>query len=144
MSHCQHTLSRCAMIAAVACIVAAKATTLHAQCANLPPIDGRNLPLENSCAPSALQDNKTGFLDTQPATSNGSELNALYVSNDASKLYIGITGNVSTDFENTILVFIQVTPVSNQLLTSGVTPEASNALRAMNNIQLDGTPSSTD
>src|SRR5947208_9685653 len=104
-------------LALVAGIVLLMAQAAQGQCGSQAAIDGRNLTVENACALHEVQDNYTGFTDTQPARTNGSELNALYVTNDTAKLYIGITGDVATDFENTILIFIQARTVCNQLFT---------------------------
>src|SRR5262245_33158998 len=129
-----------AHVCAVAVVFAA-VPSVKAQCGNQASIDGRNLTVENACAPHELQDNYTGFTDTQSARTSGSELDTLYISNDFSKLYIGITGNIGADFENTLLIFVQARPVCNQLFTATADSNASNALKAMDGIQFDGTPS---
>src|SRR5438874_1900727 len=104
MSRFVFSHGRFGLVVSVALLVTQQA---FAQCGNLPAIDGRNIPAENVCSPRVTQDNGTGYGDTQPGRTNGNELDALYVSSDNAKLYLGITGNVSTDNQNTILVFIQ-------------------------------------
>ena len=78
---------------------------------NLPPIDGDNLPTKFAGAAGALQDNPTGFGDVTPPNpqdSEGNELDQMFLLNDDTNLYIGITGNTnrSDTFQNTVLVFI--------------------------------------
>lgn len=82
-------------------------------CDNLAQISGQAIPSRflDAGAPFVLQDNPTGFGDVAPATqepSEGNELDQLYVTNDGSDLYIGITGNTdrTDNLENTVLLFI--------------------------------------
>src|SRR5215470_14840804 len=61
-------------------------------------IDGTNLPTKYAGYLIASQGNATGFGDGFTGTvtdfSIGSEFDALYVTSDASNLWIGITGNL--------------------------------------------------
>lgn len=88
-------------IVAVACAASAFAAP--------PQIDGQNIPAEFGAANRlATQRFQTGFGDhTDPTTSFGSglELDALYVTNDNTYLYIGLTGNLENN-GNSIMVFI--------------------------------------
>jgi subtilisin-like proprotein convertase family protein len=117
-----------------------------APCDGVPPIDGRNIPTHYSGFPSATQDNPTGFGDATPpstADTEGSELDRMYIRNDATKLYIGITGNTERDdvLDNTIVVFIDVdagaTPTA--LNTSGFTG-GSLGLKNLSGVTLDFDP----
>ncbi|MCA9254652.1 MAG: hypothetical protein KDA33_03400, partial [Phycisphaerales bacterium] len=76
-------------------------------------ITGRDIPTRflQTGAQFVVQDNPTGFGDVAPPTeapSAGNELDQLFVTNDASNLYIGITGNTDRNdsLENTVLIFI--------------------------------------
>ncbi len=80
-------------------------------CSGLPAVTGTDIPTKYAGSPSAVQDNPTGFGDVSPPNpqpSEGSELNELFLLNDNTNLYIGITGNTprTDDQENTVLVFI--------------------------------------
>ena len=84
---------------------------LAGDCSGLPPIDGSNLPTKFAGAPGALQDNPTGFGDVTPPNpqdAEGNELDQMFLMNDDTTLYIGITGNTNRNdsFQNTVLVFI--------------------------------------
>lgn len=74
-----------------------------------PTLDGTNIPSDFTASKLlATQRFATGFGDhLDPGTSygGGSELDALYVTNDASYLYIGITGNLENN-GNSMMVFI--------------------------------------
>ncbi len=81
---------RCLILAVL--LVAASATPVWAQ------VDGANIPSEFAGSLVATQENATGFGDNQVVTAGpvtkGSELDALYVTYDATDLWIGITGNL--------------------------------------------------
>lgn len=92
-------------------------TTHHASlagpgdCSGLPSITGTAIPTKYAGSLSAVQDNPTGFGDVSPPNpqpSEGSELNELFLRNDNTNLYIGITGNTprTDNQENTVLIFI--------------------------------------
>lgn len=74
-----------------------------------PALDGQNIPTDFGASKlQATQRFVTGFGDhSNPGTSygGGSELDALYVTNDATYLYIGITGNLENN-GNSMMVFI--------------------------------------
>ncbi len=90
------------------------ASNAHAgDCESVTQITGRDIPTRylQVGAPFVVQDNPTGFGDVAPPTeepSEGNELNRLFVTNDGTDLYIGITGNTERldGLENTVLVFI--------------------------------------
>lgn len=121
-------------VALATILVAGNQTASAGDCSGQATILGTDLPTIFPAMPRALQNNPTGFGDATPPTesdSEGNELNRLYMANDATKLYIGITGNtVRVDaLENTVLVFIDTgdnggSPILN---TSGIT--GSNALK---------------
>lgn len=82
-------------------------------CGSVTQITGRDIPTRflQTGAQFVVQDNPTGFGDVAPPTeapSAGNELDQLFVTNDASNLYIGITGNTDRNdsLENTVLIFI--------------------------------------
>ncbi|HPF39982.1 MAG TPA: hypothetical protein P5081_11005 [Phycisphaerae bacterium] len=82
-------------------------------CNSVTPITGSDIPTRflQVGAPFVLQDNPTGFGDVAPPSeepSRGNELDQLFVTNDATNLYIGITGNADRmdTLENSVLVFI--------------------------------------
>ncbi|MFQ5501443.1 MAG: proprotein convertase P-domain-containing protein [Phycisphaerae bacterium] len=80
-------------------------------CVGLPPIDGRNLPTKFAGTMNVLQDNPTGFGDVTPPNpqpSEGNELDQMFLANDDTTLYIGLTGNTERidNLTNTVLVFI--------------------------------------
>lgn len=86
-------------------------------CNSVTQITGRDIPTRflQAGAEFVVQDNPTGFGDVAPPTeepSRGNELDQLFVTNDASSLYIGITGNTdrTDNLENTVLVFIDTDP----------------------------------
>src|SRR5262249_23164154 len=72
-----------------------------------PPIDGRNIPTDFGGHLLATQRFQTQFGDHTDNSQfgEGSELDQLFVTNDANRLYIGITGNLKND-GNGIMVFI--------------------------------------
>lgn len=131
---------------AVAALAAPSLLVAGEPCAGVPTVDGRNLPTKYQGSPSATQDNPTGFGDATPPSeepTEGNEIDRLYVRNDGTHLYIGITGNTERFdvLENTILVFIDNgsnggTAVLN---TTGYTG-GSNALKNMSGATLDFAP----
>jgi subtilisin-like proprotein convertase family protein len=105
-------------------------------CSGQAQITGENLKSVFPDMPAALQDQPTGFGNASPpveADTQGNELNRLFIANDATHLYIGITGNTQlTDtLENTFLVFIDTPAMtgSDVLATQGMT--GSSALIAL-------------
>jgi len=79
-------------------------------------VDGRNIPSEFAGKLVATQDNFTWFGDAgHPG--GGSELDRLFVTNDASSLVIGITGNLETN-GNYWLVFLQTQPEGTNTLSA--------------------------
>lgn len=85
-----------------------------------PPINGQNLT-NYPVSPNALQDNPTGFGDSIPDPqdpSTGNELDQLFLANDATHLYIAVTGNTvrSDALENSVIIFIDT--------DAGATPTA--------------------
>lgn len=82
--------------------------------------DGRNIPADFAGSLIATQDNFTWFGDNgHPAA--GSELDQLFLTNDASALKIGITGNLETN-GNCWLVFLQTAPDGTPTLTATAGP----------------------
>lgn len=83
-------------------------------CTVISPVDGTNLQSKFAGAFNVVQTNATGFgnkVAVLPADSEGNELCRLFVANDASTLYFGITGNhnrIDESDANTTLVFIDV------------------------------------
>lgn len=109
-------VKRSCACARLAMLVALPATLL-AQ----PVIDGRNIPTDFG-APAATQRFQTGFGDDVSGDQfgSGSEMDQLFVTNDAQFLYIGITGNLENN-GNSAMIFIDVDgPLSgaNTLVTS--------------------------
>lgn len=82
-----------------------------------PVIDGMNIPSEFP-APLAVQRFATGFGDhnTTSQFGSGAELDALYVTNDGTNLYIGLTGNLENN-GNGCLVFIDTNPNPSSVYT---------------------------
>ncbi len=79
-------------------------------------VDGRGIPSDFAGKLVATQDNFTWFGDAG-ASGGGSELDQLFVTNDASSLKIGITGNLETN-GNYWLVFLQTQPEGTGTLTA--------------------------
>lgn len=103
-------------------------------CSGQSTILGTNLPSVFPPTPRSLQNNPTGFGDATPPTasdSEGNELNRLFLANDASTLYVGITGNtVRTDaLENTVLVFIDTGDNGGSAILNTSAITGSNALK---------------
>lgn len=67
-------------------------------------VDGANIPADFAGRLRATQINPTQFGDSN-GSGNGSELDQLFVTNDGSSLYLGLTGNLETN-GNTLLVFL--------------------------------------
>src|SRR5438874_4482768 len=102
--------------------------TARAQCTGLADISGQSLQSRYAGSVNLIQTTATGLGDAPPANtsdSEGSELDRMFITNNASTLYIGITGNTPRHdtLANTVLVFIDTdanaTPT--QLVTSGFT-----------------------
>ena len=135
----------CVIVASFGLAVAESA---WAQCSGLADISGQGLQSRYAGAVNVIQNNTTGFGDAAPANTSdteGSELDRMFITNNASTLYIGITGNTPRHdtLANTVLVFIDTdanaTPT--QLVTSGFTgPNISLALKNMNGVKLDFDP----
>lgn len=107
------------------------ATARAGDCSGLPTITGEDLTSIFPATPNALQDNPTGFGDATPPTmedAEGNELDQLFLANDGTDLYIGITGNteVSDQNDNTFLVFIDTGAGGGTAIldTSGMTGSA--------------------
>ncbi len=83
-------------------------------CTVFPPVDGTDLQSKYNGAFNVVQTNATGFgnkVAILPEDSEGNELCRLFVANDATTLYFGITGNhnrIDETDANTTLVFIDV------------------------------------
>jgi subtilisin-like proprotein convertase family protein len=74
-------------------------------------LDGAGITDANYGAPNSIQNNYTGFGDAAPFSSQpspGSELDQIWVTNDFSKIYIAVTGNVPVfdGNNNSILIFV--------------------------------------
>ncbi|HKQ46477.1 MAG TPA: proprotein convertase P-domain-containing protein [Phycisphaerae bacterium] len=81
----------------------------------------------------------SGPLDDAIPNQNGSELDQLFIQNDANRLYIGLTGNLEAN-NNTFIVFIQTTPTgfnSNELDTTPNTSGWPPALIALDCDRMD-------
>lgn len=88
-------------------ILVASALLSTAAALAVPPIiDGRNIPSEFGTA-IATQRFQTQFADHTEAIQfgEGSELDQLFVTHDANRLYIGVTGNLKND-GNGLMIFI--------------------------------------
>lgn len=113
----------CLIVSSVVCVGAylgAASRAMAGDCNSVTQITGRDIPTRylQSGAAFVVQDNPTGFGDVAPPTeapSSGNELDQMFVTNDATNLYIGITGNTdrSDSLENTVLVFIDTDPGAN-------------------------------
>lgn len=132
------------------CALLAIAAALPAQggmvdCETLLPVDGADFLTRYGGATNTVQNNATQFGDRAPILpepTTGSEINRLFISNDDTTLYIGVTGNLppSDALQNTLLIFIE-TDGSNfnpQLNTAGMT--GSSALVNMDGVTLDFGP----
>ncbi|HUN80313.1 MAG TPA: hypothetical protein VMV81_02275, partial [Phycisphaerae bacterium] len=124
------------------------ATRATAQCSGLADISGQSLQSRYAGAVNVVQNNPTGFGDAAPANTGdteGSELDRLFITNNASTLYIGITGNTPRhdNVGNTVLVFIDTDSGASptQLNTAGFAgPNISQALKNMSGVTLDFDP----
>lgn len=97
-------------------------------------IDGRNIPTDFAGKLVATQDNFTWFGDSgHPG--GGSELDQLFVTNDASSLKIGITGNLETN-GNYWLVFLQTQPEGTSTLSATSGPP-SGVIASMRGTMMD-------
>lgn len=81
------------------------------ECPGNPVLLGTSLTNQFPLTPRALQNNPTSFGDAAPPSTGdteGNELNQLFITNDGTTLYIGVTGNTERldGLENTVLVFI--------------------------------------
>lgn len=86
-------------------MLAATATLMAAG----PTIDGRDIPTEFAGAPTVVHQRfQTQFDDCNGSFfCNGSELDKMFVMNDADNLYIGLTGNLENN-GNCIVIFLDV------------------------------------
>jgi len=98
----------------------ATSATLRPMDATPLAIDGRNIPSDFAGHLTATQDNFTWFGDAGHP-SGGSEMDQLFVNNDASSLQIGITGNLENN-RNSWLVFLQTAPEGTSTLTATAGP----------------------
>lgn len=135
----------CAALAAMVFVGLDRARGGVVDCETLDTIDGLNLQTKYSGATNTVQDNATGFGNRAPVLPNpttGSELDQLFIRNDANTLFIGLTGNLppSDDVQNSVIVFIETdgTNPSTVLNTSGIT--GSEALKNMHGVTLDFAP----
>jgi subtilisin-like proprotein convertase family protein len=106
-------------------------------------LDGAGITDANYGLPKSIQNNYTGFGDAAPFSSQptpGSELDQIWVTNDFSKLYVGITGNVPVfdGNNNTILIFVDNGNGlgTNSLLTASLSG-GSGALQGLNGLTFD-------
>ncbi|MEK6643327.1 MAG: dockerin type I domain-containing protein [Planctomycetota bacterium] len=124
------------------------ADSASAQCVNLPEVTGRTLQTRYFDTLNTIQNNGTGFGNAAPVNLNdteGSELDRLFITNSATHLYLGITGNTPRNdvLSNSVIVFIDTdagaTPTV--LNTIGFTgPNISQALKNMSGVTLDFDP----
>ncbi len=93
-----------ARIAGVTSALLVSSVTLVAQ----PTIDGRDIPTEFAGATETVQRFQTQFGNCVGGQfCGGSELNRMFITNDASNLYIGITGNLENN-GNCMVLLIDV------------------------------------
>ncbi|MFN0134917.1 MAG: hypothetical protein ACKVS9_02240 [Phycisphaerae bacterium] len=84
-------------------------------------VDGQNIPTDfGASALQATQVWQTGFGNDNDTTQfgGGSELNRMYLSNDGTNLYLGITGNLENN-GNCVIVFIDANGTG---VTDGASP----------------------
>ena len=106
-------------------------------------LDGASIPSDFPNPAVTTQNNFTCFGDAAaftPVASNGSELDQIFVTSDANKLYIGLTGNIPSAEGNlnTILVFIDTGDGfgSQTLFTNGFAND-SGAIAGMSGVTFD-------
>ncbi|HEB61104.1 MAG TPA: hypothetical protein ENJ06_04695 [Phycisphaeraceae bacterium] len=89
-------------------LAAAALSALPAAALAVPTVDGMNIPADFGTAAS-VQRFQTNFGDDTSGDQfgNGSELDQLFITNDADNLYLGITGNLQNN-GNCIVIFIDV------------------------------------
>ncbi len=114
--------------------------------AGTPPIlDGVSIPLgfgevSETLTSVAEQNNHTCFTNSSPITQSGSELDQMFVSRDANKLYIGITGNIPSDegTRNTLYVFIDThNGFGTTTLATALVPGGSGGLPNLHGVSFD-------
>lgn len=142
------TFTRRFCLACALTLCALSVREVSAQCLNLPEVTGRTLQTRYFGALNTIQNNGTQFGDAAPANLNdseGSEIDRMFITNSATRLYIGITGNTPRNdtVANSVIVFIDVdagaTPTV--LNTAGFTgPNISQALKNMSGVKLDFDP----
>lgn len=96
-------------------------------------VDGAITPAEYPKGLVATQLNPTGFGNSnlgQVGFANGSELNQMFVRSDGQFLYIGLTGNVETNFNKLTLFFDSKTGGQNRL-TGAQSDQGFNAMPRM-------------
>ncbi len=111
-------------------------------------LDGAAITEANYGTPLATQNNYTAFGDAAEfslGVTDGNELDQIWVKNDFTKLYIGVTGNIgiSGSFQNVLIIFIQ-TPNSfgaNSLFTD-LFPDliGPGIIQPLDAFQFDGDP----
>lgn len=124
-------------------ILADQSVALAANCPDYSPypaINGQNIT-NYPVSPSALQDNPTGFGDSIPdpqAPSTGNEIDQLFLANDASNLYIAVTGNTVTNdaIENTIILFIDTDAGATPMVLDTFGMTGSNALKNLDPVDM--------
>lgn len=84
-------------------------------------IDGADIPADFSGYLRAVQNNPTGFGDAN-GISAGSEMDQLFVTNDGTNLYLGITGNLELN-GNFWLVFLETGPAGTNTVTASTGPD---------------------
>ncbi len=115
------------------------------ECSTLDQIDGANLLTKYNGALNVVQDNATAFGDRAPnlpQPTTGSELDQLFIRNDANNLYIGITGNLPPNdtFQNTVLIFIETDNSNFNTIIDSANMTGSSALINMHGVGLDFGP----
>ncbi len=124
-------------------IIADQSVVLAANCPDYSPypaINGQNIT-NYPDSPSALQDNPTGFGDSIPdpqAPSTGSELDQLFLANDATNLFIAVTGNTVTNdaLENTVIIFIDTDAGATPTILNTFGMTGSNALKNLDPVDM--------
>jgi hypothetical protein len=114
-------------VGVLSCALLATLTGVMAEAAPPGPLDGVNIPSDfGAAAQLALQTNRTGFGDQGQIVGGftpGSEANRLYVHNDDSNIYFGVTGNLQTN-GNAYIILIDAdnngATGQNELKTQGV------------------------
>ena len=109
------------------------------------PVDDFNVFLKNintdftRTIGRLIRNSEDGALQDAIPNQNGSELDALFVQNDATKLYLGITGNLEAN-GNTWVILLQTTPTgsgTNILYENTDVTSWPKPLRGMNSDRMD-------